>query len=78
MPNGGYITSPVPATLGDVNCDGAINSIDAALIVQMWADLTQSLPCQHIADVNGSGVIGPIDALLILQYDAGLLSDLPP
>ena len=78
VPNGGYITSPVPATLGDVNCDGAINSIDAALIVQMWADLSQSLPCQHIADVNGSGVIGPIDALLILQYDAGLLSDLPP
>ncbi|MCH8007646.1 MAG: hypothetical protein IIC91_02150 [Chloroflexi bacterium] len=78
VPNGGYITSPVPASLGDVNCDGAINSIDAALIVQMWADLSQSLPCQHIADVNGSGVIGPIDALLILQYDAGLLADLPP
>ena len=78
VPDGGYITSPVPATLGDVNCDGAITSIDAALIVQMWADLTQSLPCQHTADVNGSGVIGPIDALLILQYDAGLLSDLPP
>ena len=78
VPNGGYITSPVPATLGDVNCDGAIDSIDSALIVQMWAGLSQSLPCQHIADVNGSGVIGPVDALLILQYSAGLLADLPP
>ena len=78
VPNGGFITAPVPATSGDVNCDGVINSIDAALIVQMWAGLSQSLPCQHIADVNGSGVIGPIDALLILQYDAGLVADLPP
>ncbi len=78
VPNGGYITSPEPATLGDVNCDGVIDSIDAALIVQMWAGLSVSLPCQHIADVNGSGVIGPIDALLILQYNAGLIADLPP
>ena len=78
VPNGGFIRSPVPATSGDVNCDGQVNSLDAILIMQFFARLTFGLPCQNVGDLNGNGSVGPLDALLILQYEAGLLDALPP
>jgi hypothetical protein len=63
--------------LGDVNCDGYVNPIDAALILQYAAGIISSLPCPANADVNGDGRTDPRDALLILQFDAGLISILP-
>jgi hypothetical protein len=65
-------------TNGDVNCDGAVNSIDAALLLQLDAGLIASLPCPDAADVNGDSSINAVDAALILQYDAGLIDILPP
>ena len=62
--------------LGDVNCDSSINSIDAALILQLDAGLTASLPCQERADVNGDGTANALDAVLILQFAAALLGSL--
>ncbi len=62
---------------GDANGDGTVNSIDAALILQLDAGLIDSLPSQETADVNGDGSIDSIDATLILQLDAGLISSLP-
>ena len=53
--------TPAVAT-GGVSCDGVVNSIDALLILQLVADLIDSLPCQGAADVDGSGDIDPIDA----------------
>ena len=64
--------------IGDVNCDGLVNSIDAALVLQLVAGLLDSLPCETAADVNGDGAINAIDAALILQFGAGLISSLPP
>ena len=64
--------------LGDVNCDGRVGSIDAALILQFDAGLIDSLDCLKSGDVNEDGAINTIDATLILQFDAGLISDLPP
>ena len=58
---------------GDVNCSGNVNSIDAALVLQLVAELTASLPCEENADVNGSGNVNSIDAALILQSVAGLI-----
>ncbi|MCH8741955.1 hypothetical protein IH779_03610 [Patescibacteria group bacterium] len=59
--------------LGDVNCDGYINSIDAVLILQFKAHLIKSLPCQESADVNQDSKINTIDAALILQFKAGFI-----
>ena len=63
---------------GDANCDGSVNSIDAALVLQYDAGLLGSLGCQDAADVNNDGTINSIDAALILQFTAGLLDSLGP
>ena len=64
--------------LGDVNCDGVVDAIDALWILWFTAGLIEDLPCPDNADVNGDGVINAVDAALILQFSAGLLSVLPP
>ena len=63
--------------LGDVNCSRSVNSIDAALVLQLDAGLIGSLACQGDADVNQDDLVNAIDAALILQFDAGLISHLP-
>ncbi|MEX2159938.1 MAG: dockerin type I domain-containing protein [Dehalococcoidia bacterium] len=67
-----------PIATGDANCSGRVDSIDAALILQLAAGLVTGLACQQAADVNASGVIDAIDAALVLQYAAGILPSLPP
>lgn len=62
---------------GDVNCSGAADSIDAALVLQFDAALVHSLSCQQNGDVSGDGNINSLDAALILQYTAGLIDHLP-
>ena len=62
--------------VGDANCDGSVNAIDAALVLQFNAGLVGSLPCEDAADVNGDGDITSVDAALILQLTAGLLDSL--
>ncbi len=70
---------PTPtAQPGDVNCDRTVNSIDAALVLQLGAALIHALPCPSASDVNGDGRTDAVDAALILQFVAGLLHRLPP
>ena len=82
-PNGGHISFAdgdgtwIQALLGDANCDGSVNAVDAMLILQVMAGLIGGLPCQQLGDANHSGGLGPLDAALILQYDSGLLEALP-
>jgi hypothetical protein len=71
-------TAPRSLAVGDVNCDGNINSIDATLILQVAAELINSLECPENSDVNQDGAASVLDALLILQYNAGLIDQLPP
>jgi hypothetical protein len=61
---------------GDVNGDGEVNTIDAALIMQSVAGFIAQPPNQSVADVNDDGRIDSVDAALILQYDAGLIESL--
>ncbi len=75
--NGGAQTPPA-FLVGDVNCSGGTDSIDAALVLQLSAGLVNSLSCQQNADANGDGAINSIDAALILQFGAGLIDQLPP
>jgi len=63
--------------LGDVNCDGNTNSIDAALVLQKDAGLIRSLDCEEAGDVNGDRLLNAIDAALILQLDAGIIDEFP-
>ncbi|MCI0778164.1 MAG: dockerin type I repeat-containing protein, partial [Chloroflexi bacterium] len=64
--------------VGDANCDGTVNALDAALILQFSAGLLNSLPCPMGADANADGTVNALDAALVLQFSAGLLRSLPP
>ncbi len=71
-------STPPPGLTGDANCSGGIDSIDAALVLQLVAGLVGSLSCEENADTNEDGTVNAIDATLILQHIAGLLPTLPP
>lgn len=64
--------------IGDANCNGAVNSIDAAVVLQAVAGLALFPECEVAADANANGTLNSIDASLILQVTAGLLPSLPP
>jgi len=67
-------TSPGGVLIGDVNCDGLVNAIDALFVLQFIAGLLPAFPCPDAADVDGSGAVTAIDAALILQHAAGLIT----
>lgn len=74
---GGQITYLAPDSLaGDANCDGVVNSIDAAIILQFAAGLIEAVGCPKSADVNGDSLVNAVDAVLVLQYIAGLIPSL--
>lgn len=62
-----------PKLPGDADCNGVVNSIDAALILQYDAGLISSVPCPDDANFNHDGSINAIDAALVLQTEAGLI-----
>ena len=61
-----------PKLPGDADCNGIVNPIDAALMLQFGAGIIDSLGCPEDADVNHDGVVNSIDAALTLQKSAGL------
>ncbi len=75
-PDKSFIDVP-PKPLGDANCDGQVNAIDSATVLQVTAALADYANCHYVADVDGDGTIGSIDAVLILQLEAGLIDALP-
>ncbi|MBQ3195558.1 MAG: leucine-rich repeat protein [Clostridia bacterium] len=61
---------------GDVNGDGAINSIDAAQVLRHDATLILlDDTALAAADVNGDGAVNSLDAAMILRFDAGLITE---
>jgi hypothetical protein len=71
-------STPDDTVFGDANCDGEVDAIDAALILQYLAGLIDGLPCTTNADANDDGTTNAVDAALVLQYVAGLIDSLPP
>lgn len=71
----GEITSTV--TVGDVNGDGKINTIDVTRILRSLAgalDLSENE--KAAGDVNGDGQVNTIDVTRLLKYLAGQISSL--
>ncbi|MBE6678182.1 MAG: hypothetical protein E7597_05250 [Ruminococcaceae bacterium] len=67
---------PSDILIGDVNGDGAINSLDAAQTLKHDAKLiTLEGDALVAADVNGDGVVNSLDAAQILKYDAKLITE---
>src|SRR3989344_7575560 len=64
-------------TLGDVDCNGNINSVDALQVLRKVAGLIDNLPCEESADVDGNNSINAVDALHILRFTAGLIDHFP-
>lgn len=66
-------TEQTQKLLGDVNLDGFVNSIDAAMILRYEAGVTDLSEKQlENGDYNGDGVVNSIDAAMILKQEAGL------
>ncbi len=60
-----------------MDCDQAVNSIDALLVLQWVAALIPTLPCPELADVYPDGQVNAIDAFFILLFEAGRIHRLP-
>jgi hypothetical protein len=58
--------------VGDANCDGEVNSLDAALVLQLHAALLDVFPCGGDGDYDQDGAATSLDAALILQVEAEL------
>lgn len=63
----------IDVTVGDVNLDGSVDNLDAAIILRYDAGIIE-LDDATLArgDYNGDGEVDNIDAAAILRYDAGL------
>jgi hypothetical protein len=73
------VVATAPYPVGDVNCDGAVNSVDALLVLQWSASLLapEGLSCELNADANLDGNVNAVDSTIILQYIADLIHSLP-
>lgn len=67
-----YSGDALPVLLGDADCSGTVDSIDALLILRYSMGIETSLPSLDNADVTGDGVIDSIDALTVLRSALGI------
>lgn len=64
--------APLPQTLGDVDCDGDVDAVDALGVLRHVATLTGGPACIASGDTDCGGTIAATDALRILRHVAGL------
>lgn len=65
---------------GDANQDNSVDSVDATLILQYYANIItieQNSNFTTNSDVNGNKVVDSVDATLILQYYADIINAFP-
>lgn len=65
-------------TVGDIDCNGEVDIIDAGIIVQYANGINTNLSEKQLqaADVNGDGEVDIIDAGMIVQYANGIRTSL--
>jgi CSLREA domain-containing protein len=82
-PTSASLTVTPGPPVGDSNCDGRVDSVDSAVILQFVADLLSVQQRTRLLnecepDANQDGTVDARDAALVLQFSAGLLTQLPP
>ena len=70
--NGGSSAVKPTYTPGDVNNDGYVDNLDAAMVLKYDAGIINSID-KNAADVNNDGSADNLDAAMILKYDAGII-----
>ncbi|HSP55279.1 MAG TPA: dockerin type I repeat-containing protein [Dehalococcoidia bacterium] len=63
--------------LGDANCSGAVDSIDALAVLRAGAGLGQPACLMPAGDTNCDGAANSVDALRILRFVASLTNPVP-
>lgn len=75
---GGGVTLLTCDNYGDVNMDGAVNSVDALFVSQYVSNLRTLTDEQKLrADVNQDGKVDKADSDMILSYDVGSIKAFP-
>ena len=62
---------------GDLNGDGVIDSMDAALLNRYIMEVSTSIPKIDAADLNGDGLINSMDATLLSRYILEVIDRFP-
>ena len=72
------LTITFGALIGDVNLDGKVDVLDAAM-VQKYAAGRQELTDEQLyaANVNGDNNVDVLDAAMIQKYAAGKITEFP-
>lgn len=66
---------PDGSAIGDVNCDGAVDMLDAALLlrrVAAWPGHDDTNTCIYTSDLNGDGVVDVLDTVLLKKQLVGI------
>lgn len=66
---------PDGSAIGDVNCDGAVDMLDAALLlrrVAAWPGYDDTNTCIYTSDLNGDGVVNVLDTVLLKKQLVGI------
>lgn len=72
------IISERPYMLGDLNSDGKVQVVDAAMAYSIVRGKTDPTETQNLAaDVNGDGKVQVVDAAMIYSYVRGKLASFP-
>jgi len=77
-PPEGAIIEPPDFTLGDINEDGIINTIDYSLVTRHVLEVSTLSENQLLAaDLNGDGVVDTVDCSLFSRYLLEIITTFP-